>query len=807
MKRRRGPTDEVLAKQPPTSFAAQLIAIFGNYVRPAILALATALLVSTPLVASEGIISEGTGATWHVLWLALALISLAGSALTASPNRRWAWPDLCVVILVGWHVLSAALCDGNERHAWNAAWQWAAYGALAIVMRQQLLTGQETRAVVVVMVLLAAAVALHAYYQYFIGQPALRQEFKNNPQLILDQMGVTAEASGPVLAMAENRINSLEPVAEFALTNSLAGFLLPWMLVSLGLAFWLVQKGESLQTIAVFLVLAVIISGVLVLTKSRTAWLAAAGGCVLILTFGRRSGWQLDWRWPVGISAVVLLLGLAAVAFKGLDAEVLSESPKSVLYRVEYWRATAAMIGDHPWLGVGPGNFQERYAEHKLPQASETVADPHNFLLEVWSTAGTPALLALVALMFTTVWQLARQPRSESTITPAIATADIEPKPFSSFPIGAFAIFIGSFIGLMLAALLGIIVFDPLETTHLSFDSQDTALGLPIMWVTGTICFGFGFYLLRDWIERGELPRSVVVVGLAALLVNLLAAGAAIFPGVMNTAWLLWAIALRPDREEVQPEAIPAEGLSIQSPQQVISLVAAVVCMVALIACNYTEYKPVLAGQHLQMRATAERLREASRPDFVGTPQSISLAEQAIAADPWSPALRRFLANLQFNVWLNKSVPRNWQPFVEAMAAYQQASPHHFNQHQQRGEWLLMASRKTKNKDLLADAAAAYEAAIQCYPNNAFLHAQLASIYSEQGLVEDARKAADEAARLDALCPHVDKKLEKTMLYDPQTTTRTAPTTEEIAAGNAAIVVARLRGVETSPPEQAPDQK
>ena len=43
-------------------------------------------------------------------------------------------------------------------------------------------------------------------------------------------------------------------------------------------------------------------------------------------------------------------------------------------------------------LGVGPGNFQQTYPAYKLPQASESVADPHNFLLEVWATAGGPAL-------------------------------------------------------------------------------------------------------------------------------------------------------------------------------------------------------------------------------------------------------------------------------------------------------------------------------------------------------------------------------------------------------------------------------
>ena len=53
------------------------------------------------------------------------------------------------------------------------------------------------------------------------------------------------------------------------------------------------------------------------------------------------------------------------------------------------------MIADHPLFGIGPGQFQQFYARYKLPEASETIADPHNFLLEIWSTAGTPALRSL----------------------------------------------------------------------------------------------------------------------------------------------------------------------------------------------------------------------------------------------------------------------------------------------------------------------------------------------------------------------------------------------------------------------------
>jgi hypothetical protein len=228
MKRRRGTASqskngEARPEGVPLTQEASAETLFHSYVRPAILLLATAVLVSTPLLPSEAIVTEGSGATWHVMWLGLAVFSLVGSALSTNSTHRWTWADLCVGLLVGWHLLSAYLCDGNQRQAWNAAWQWASYGAIAVVFRQQLTVAKETRALVGVMLALAMAVSLHAYYQYGYSQPLRRAEFEKDPDAVLNAMGIPADT--PARANAANRIKSVEPVAGFALTNSLAGYL------------------------------------------------------------------------------------------------------------------------------------------------------------------------------------------------------------------------------------------------------------------------------------------------------------------------------------------------------------------------------------------------------------------------------------------------------------------------------------------------------------------------------------------------------------------------------------------------------
>ena len=134
-----------------------------------------------------------------------------------------------------------------------------------------------------------------------------------------------------------------------------------------------------------------IAAGCLLLTKSRAGYLAVVAGAGLLWCVARleKGGPRARFLW--GGAAAVALLAILGASTGALDREVFSEAGKSLGYRMQYWQSTLSMIHDHPLLGVGPGQFQDHYTTYKLPEASEEVQDPHNFLLEVWATAGTPA--------------------------------------------------------------------------------------------------------------------------------------------------------------------------------------------------------------------------------------------------------------------------------------------------------------------------------------------------------------------------------------------------------------------------------
>ena len=249
----------------------------------------------------------------------------------------------------------------------------------------------------VLMIGLAVGLSAYGYYQYFHSLPQTRELYARNPDAALRDAGVWYPPGSAAREQFEQRLMSTEPIATFALTNSLAGLLAPWLVVAVGIAIVGAHNGQRnrWRWTAAALASAIVIAGCLMLTKSRSAYLAVMAGVAILLLFGGARGSLIPYRRRVliGVAGVVCLLIALGMLVGGLDAGVLNQATKSLGYRMEYWEATLAMIRDYPVTGSGPGNFQFAYTQYKLPRASEEIQDPHNFLLEVWATAGTPARL------------------------------------------------------------------------------------------------------------------------------------------------------------------------------------------------------------------------------------------------------------------------------------------------------------------------------------------------------------------------------------------------------------------------------
>ena len=181
--------------------------------------------------------------------------------------------------------------------------------------------------------------------------------------------------------------------------NFLAAMLVPALVFSIfGLAWttqptlrWLLAALALLFTVALFL------------THSRGG-LAALGVALLA---GLLFGGSVRRQFAVIIVGVAVIGGLYYGAFAPADAQYRLTSPGGGSGRTDLWSVATEMIGDHPVLGVGGGNFTlvaPRYVTEdvNLPSVHLVVDTPqeaHNTYLGVFAELGVVGFLALVGFV------------------------------------------------------------------------------------------------------------------------------------------------------------------------------------------------------------------------------------------------------------------------------------------------------------------------------------------------------------------------------------------------------------------------
>jgi len=718
-----------------------------------LLAGAAALLVARPLYPSESAV-QGDGLTWVMLWLALAAswalarVAAGGSqrrgrGTVASRNRKSAGQapplngidnagqapplngvrfgafDAAVVLLLGWIAAAAvpAVVYRAARPAVNMTWQWIGLGVAFLVLRQLINTERRARAFAVVMVALAVALSGYGLYQYAVELPATRALYETDPEAALRAAGIEADADSPLRTLFEARLAATEPLATFALTNSLAGYLAPWLVVLVGV---LLSGRLDRRTLIGGSLAVLLIAACLWLTHSRSAQLATLLGLATVaaIRYGPAVADDRARRWWVlGSGAVALIVVLLAALAIGRGG--LANAAQSFGYRLQYWQSTAAMVADDPWLGIGPGNFQFEYTRYKLPTASEEITDPHNFMMELAATAGLPATVIFIGILALFIQKAAALAAWGGPPIAAGGSQRTEPRAPVDWPI-----IIGAGIGFLLSIPLGLLSVAPPGLAAV-------IIGLPLAAVT--------VWLLLPWIRDGAMPRWLPAAGAGVLMIHLLAAGGISFPGVAMSLWLLIALML------VTDAAQPTSRIAAWT------IVAA--ALLLTITCYFTAAGPVVRARGAQ-RAADTAL------DRGDVDRARDLLEQAAAADPlWAEPHRR-LAELAFARWWHSGNPAAMRRFERHDTLALQRRPHAAQQWRSSG---LTYWRAWERSGLASDAkkaVAALTRAAQLYPTSAAIRAELARAQLAAGDNTSARKNAREALRLDRLTPHADKKLQ-----------------------------------------------
>ena len=271
---------------------------------------------------------------------------------------------------------------------------------------------------------LLAGIAL--YYALANWASTRRRLAAGAAALLLSGAGLAAAAplvatgwqGAKLLGLAATLVDWLTPgkplFSEYLNANVLAGALVIIWPITAALALaplGLPRRPEAATRAALGLLLA-LITVILGLTQSR-AMLAALAVTVGVLV--------ALWR-PRLAAAGCLLLALGAGLVAANRPRPLlrwlrrSGTTFSLSRRGDIWSRSLAMLHDHPWTGIGLGNFPRVQPLH-YPFAiaiQESVTHAHNLYLQVGLDLGLPGLVAYLAVLLSGLalaWQAWRRLR------------------------------------------------------------------------------------------------------------------------------------------------------------------------------------------------------------------------------------------------------------------------------------------------------------------------------------------------------------------------------------------------------------
>ena len=692
-------------------------------------------------------------AGWFLLW---TVCSWWRSRMGMTFVVRWTLVDLAVLVLIAGHLISGIQIltgTGQKRAALNLMWEWAGAGVFYCFIRTWTERHQTRRLVLNGILALGILLSGLGIWQHIVWYPRQAQRITEllDLQRRRDTGSLTptderlyqarvAQVGAEFLTLDEqgqqvylNRVReSVEPIGFFALANTLGGFLTGGLLLytgAIGVRWKNFSRWHRVLAGAGYL----LVLSCLILTKSRTAFVGAALGMGLlgIALMRRQSSTWLRFA-RAGSLIMLGLCGLLALTwgFGGIDRQVVSEAPKSLQYRLEYWQATLNMLWESPVWGTGLGNFRQHYLKYKLPGSSEEILDPHQLFLDVWANGGLLALMGLIALVLLflrTYGKLLQVNDAVSREQDAMDNAD-ESAAFSRWPLVATGT-------LAICLVLGAEYF-----LRATFDEM--TVWFLFGWIALTIATAGMF---REFRHRALAATCAT----GAVFLHLCGAGGIGMPAILQFLLLLITCSVA---------EFPLRPIGTIRVSGIASLGVGVCALLGLLGIVWTAVLPVANTENLLALGNYEltiggQVRSAER-----------IFLEAAEQDSLSPRPWQALARVSYFNW-QRGGAKDDTLFEEALDRQQQAiqrDPHSASGYRSLGE-LWSARFRADGESASAQAgASAFAQAATFYPHHAQIQAQLAHLLNAAG--EDPSQAISRAIELDDLnrqAGHNDKILDK----------------------------------------------
>jgi O-antigen ligase len=478
----------------------------------------------------------------------------------------------------------------------------------------QILDSQTKIKLILVLIAALGMVSTYRCWEQYSDNEHMIEFYEQNPDAALAQHRITPNSMEHF--QFEHRLYSKDISGFFTTSNSAGSFAMIAAFAAVVLLIgkfkernpdsieiaWLIMRGIAVV---------ILIFGLLI-TKSKGAILAlifTAIMFVIYLCLGNRLR-----AYKKAILIGCLLLGIAVgciVVQYGLTHGRLPGG-NSMLVRWQYWEASAKMYADHLFTGVGPGNFAHFYPHYKPASASESVADPHNFLLSILTQYGPIGLIGFLAMICIPLWTTLSGRKGNCSPE----THLIEP---------AFkktAIVMAIIVSVVLLFIRPIVFPLPSSATP-----QERQAGIIILYIMPMIIFIAGFVLASAGetakIPHGDITIAALFCAVLGVAVHNLIDFAIFEPGVFTTFWVIIACMIA-----IYSRTYPRKQVVLRSARyvKILSVVAGVVLIVVYL--NYVV---------IPVSKTSAKIQLANRAIFTGRfEQAHKLLDEASEDDSLS---------------------------------------------------------------------------------------------------------------------------------------------------------------------------
>ena len=278
----------------------------------------------------------------------------------------------------------------------------------ALLLVQILDSRLKIKLVLCVIAAFGVVSAYKCHEQFSITNQMDIEQYESAPDAMLEPFGIEAGSFNHMLF--KHRLYSRDVRGFFTTSNSAGCFAMLASLAAIILVIETFRNHKIGWTGLAGLVLcgfaAVVVIFGLIITRSKGAIVAsliAAAMFAVYLSFGK---WIRAHKKTILVTLLLLAMSAGGlVVIYGLNYGRLPGG-NSILVRWQYWTGAAKMYADRPFTGVGGGNFAHFYPHYKIASASETVTDPHNFILMLLAQYGPFGLVGFLLMILLPLWRV-----------------------------------------------------------------------------------------------------------------------------------------------------------------------------------------------------------------------------------------------------------------------------------------------------------------------------------------------------------------------------------------------------------------